>query len=91
MAISEIQFTTLFHGAFGSPLEDLGLTLDTSGDSPVAKKGGKAVSLLVVADRGIEWQINGASIGVPFGINGRDEAGDRAKADARQKLTAGIS
>jgi hypothetical protein len=91
MALSELQFTTLFNGAFGAPLEELGLTLDTAGDAPVAKKGDKVVSLLVINDRGIEWQINGASIDVPFGVNGRDEKGDRAKANARQKLTTAIS
>jgi hypothetical protein len=91
MAISELQFTTLFNGAFGAPLEELGLTLDTSGDAPVAKKGGKVVSLLVINDRGIEWQVNGASIGVVFGINGRDSVGDQAKIDGRQKLIAALN
>jgi len=91
MALSEIQFTTLFNGAFGAPLEEFGLTLDTSGNAPVATKGSKVVSLLVVNAQGVEWHVNGTGIDVPFGINGRDEKGEKAQDDARQKLTAAIS
>lgn len=90
MALSEIQFTTLFNGAFGAPLEEFGLTLDNSG-TPVAVKGSTVVSLHVVNDKGIEWKVNGAGIDVPFGINGHDEKGEKAQDDARQKLTAAIS
>jgi hypothetical protein len=90
MALSELQFTVLFSGAFGTTIEDLGGTLDTTGDVPVAKKGSKVVSLLVINDRGIEWQVNGTAIGVPFSINGRDSVGNQAQQDAREKLTAAL-
>lgn len=91
MALSVIQFTVLFLGAFGQSVEDAGLELDTSGAEPVARKGEHVVSLLVINDRGIEWQVDRTSIGVPFRINGRDEAGDKAKADAHQKLVTALA
>lgn len=83
-----LQFSVLFNGAFGVSIDDLGLSLDTSNETPVATKGNTTVSLLTVGDRGIEWQVNRASIGVPFGINGRDDAGTRTKAAALEKLLA---
>ena len=89
-SMTELQFTLLFNGAFGAPVEEFGLTVDATGADPIARKGDKTVSLLTVEGRGIEWQVNQASIGVPFSLNGRDAAGDQAKALAHQKLVAAL-
>lgn len=86
----ELQFTLLFAGAFGATAEEFGLTVDATSDAPIARKDDKTVSLLVIENRGIEWQVNSASIGVPFGLNGRDSAGDTAKAIASKKLSAAL-
>lgn len=89
MPLTELQFTVLFAGAFGSSVEDLGFALDTSGPAPIARKGEDEVSLWVANDRGVEWQLNGVAL-VPFQVNGRDEKGQRAKAAALQTLQSAI-
>ena len=85
MSLTPLQFTTLSHGAFGATLDELGFTLDTSGPEPVARKGDKVLSLLVVEGRAMQWQVNGAAL-TPFRLNGRDEKSMNEKAAARAKL-----
>jgi hypothetical protein len=89
MALTEVQLTTLFLGAFGQSVDELGFALDSSGAAPVVKKGTHTVSLLVFEDNAIEWQVDGAPL-VPFTLNGRDQRSAAVKADALAKLTAAI-
>ncbi len=85
MALSEIQFTVLFLGAFGQSVEDAGLELDTSGARIVARKGEHVVSLLVVQDKALEWQVDGTTLHA-FEVNGRDVKSLARKSAAMGKL-----
>jgi hypothetical protein len=90
MALSPTQFGALFLGAFGQSLADAGLTLDTSDPAaPVARKGDHRVSLFVINDKAIEWQLDGKEL-MPFTLNGRDERSTARKADALAKLKAAL-
>jgi hypothetical protein len=89
MALTEVQLTTLFLGAFGQSPGELGFEIDASGPEPVAKKGTHAVSLHTFEGNAIEWRVDGAPL-VPFTLNGRDQRGAALKADALAKLTAAI-
>lgn len=90
MALSKVQFETLFNGAFGAPLVTLGFEVDTSGPEPVARKGDHVVRLYEVNGRGIEWIVDGKTI-APFQINGSDEAGQKRKAANRIALEAALA
>jgi hypothetical protein len=90
MSVTPTQFSVLFLGAFGESLDKLGFTLDTSGPDPVARKGDHRVSLFVVQDKAIEWQIDGKPL-VDFAVNGRDEKSMGRKADAIATLTAALT
>jgi hypothetical protein len=85
MSVTDIQYTTLFLGTFGKTVEDVGLDLDTSGPTPVARKADHVVSLLVINDKCLEWQIDGKSL-TPFELNGRDTKSTNRKANALSKL-----
>lgn len=90
MSVSATQFEVLFVGSFGASLDEMGLALDTTGVVPVARAGDTVVSLLVVGDRGVEWQSNGNAV-CTFGVYGRDGQGMQAKGENRTKLAAFLS
>jgi hypothetical protein len=90
MALTEVQLTTLFLGSFGQSPGELGFEIDASGPEPVAKKGNRALSLLVIDGKAMEWQINGKRL-ITFTLNGKDARSAARKTEALAALNAALA
>lgn len=59
MALSAVQYQALFTNAFGVDPGELGVEIDASGETVTGRANGHTVDLLVIADRAIEWRVDG--------------------------------
>lgn len=85
MAPTADQVNQIFQNAFGQAPEEAGWSLDTGGDMPVYRKGGRVLSLGVVGEgrneRVTGWNLDGEQL-VGHRLNSRSPESRQRQADA---------
>lgn len=71
--LETLQFGLMLHNTFGQPADQMGFTVERDENGkPFASRDGKKLTLLVVGDTAVAWQLDGDTL-VAFELRGRGD------------------